>query len=286
MTARGCISARLATVLPVVLTLIASSNVGGAQSIVPVTEGKPPLGLDQVLSNLTQKNAQRAAALQAFEGKRIYRMQYRGFAGDKDAEMVVRANFRAPNSKEFTVLSQSGSKFVIEHVFKKLLQSEQQALKDDNGQGMALTRENYDFELAGYETTPQGGQYVLRLLPRTKNKYLYRGTIWIDAKDFAVVRIEGEPGKNPSIWTRKTDIMHRYEKVNGFWLPAENHTESSIRFGGKATLSIEYQDYKVTQVQPQNANASSRKNRPSFLEGIALDNPAVWANGVPRRGAH
>ncbi|MGA7892979.1 MAG: hypothetical protein WCA49_07135, partial [Candidatus Sulfotelmatobacter sp.] len=59
--------------------------------------------------------------------------------------------------------------------------------------------------------------------------------------------IKGEPGKNPSFWIKKTDIEHRYVKVNEFWLPAENHTESTIRLGGVAILSIEYKDYRITK---------------------------------------
>jgi hypothetical protein len=219
---------------------------------------KAPLSADQIAANLEQRNAQRAAALEQFEGKRVYRMQYRGFPSDRDAEMVVKVSFHAPSSKEFTVVSQTGSQFVIDHVFKKLLEGEQEATKGDNRHDTALTRANYDFEMAGYESTPQGGQYVLNLLPKTKNKFLYRGKIWVDANDFAVVRIQGEPGKNPSMWIKKTDIAHRYIKVDDFWLPAENHTESFVRLGGKATLSIEYQDYKIIKAAPVHAAENSR----------------------------
>jgi hypothetical protein len=88
------------------------------------------------------------------------------------------------------------------------------------------------------------------LFPKTRNKFLYRGKIWVDAKDFAVVRIEGEPGKSPSFWIKKTEIAHRYVKVNDFWLPAENRTESVIRLGGRAILSIEYKDYRITRATP------------------------------------
>ena len=223
------------------------------QGATPAPALSSPLQLDQIVNNLEERNAQRTAALEQFEGKRIYRMQYRGFPSDHDAEMVVTVSFHAPNSKEFSVVSQTGSKFIIDHVFKKLLEGEEEAAKGDNRHQTALTRDNYDFELAGYETTPEGGQYILNLLPKTKNKFLYRGKIWVDAQDFAVVRIEGEPGKNPSMWIKKTEIAHKYVKVNNFWLPAENHTESRIRLGGVATLSIEYKDYKIIKAIPFNA---------------------------------
>jgi hypothetical protein len=277
----------LAMALPVVLTLASVPCVVTAQQDAdsePSTRPSP-ISLEQVLANLEQRNAQRAAALEQFEGKRIYRMQYRGFPSDRDAEMVVKVSFRAPNSKEFTVLSQTGSKFVIDHIFRKLLEGEQEALKAENRHDTALTRQNYDFELMGYDTTPDGPQYVIKLLPKTKNKFLYRGKIWIDAKDFAVVRIEGEPGKNPSMWIKKTGIAHRYVKVDDFWLPAENHTESFIRLGGKATLSIEYQDYKIIKATPLDAIRKPRPRGNTGLDGVG-DGSAVLVGHIAQQSIH
>lgn len=275
----------LVRALPIALSLVfVPCAITAQQNVDPIHSAQPtPLSLEQVLANLEQRNAQRTAALQQFEGRRTYRMQYRGFPSDRDAEMVVKVNFRAPNSKEFTVLSQTGSKFVIDHVFKKLLEGEQEALKGENRNETALTRQNYDFELAGYEITPGGSQYVLQLLPKTKNKFLYRGKIWVDANDFAVARIEGEPGKNPSMWIKKTGIAHKYAKVDGFWLPAENHTESFIRLGGKATLSIEYQDYKIIKAAPIDAVRKAPVGGNALLEGVG-DGSAVLATHIAQHG--
>src|SRR5713226_748197 len=208
------------------------------------------LPVEEVARKLEEKNAQRAAALDEFTSTRVYRMQYHGFPSDRGAEMVVNVSYHAPNAKEFHVVSQTGSKFVIDHVFKKLLEGEQEAANQENREHTALSRENYNFTSAGYEITPDGPQYVINLLPKTKNKFLYRGKIWVDAKDFAVVRIEGEPAKNPSVWIKKTEVKHRYVKVSDFWLPTENHTESFIRLGGRAVLSIEYKDYRITNAAP------------------------------------
>ena len=177
-------------------------------------------------------------------------MLFRGFPSDREAEMVVKVDYQAPDRKQFKIVSQSGSKFIIDHVFKKLLEGEEEASNEENRRHTALTTENYDFTLASYEGSASGGQYVLNIYPKTRNKFLYRGQIWIDATDFAVRRIKGEPAKNPSFWNKKTDIEHKYIKVDGFWLPAENHTESVIRIGGVADLTIEYKDYKIAKTLP------------------------------------
>jgi len=224
-----------------------------AQSPLPATPApKPPLGVEEVVKKLTERNRERQQALRQFQGTRVYRMEYRGFPSDRKAEMTVKMSYSFPDKKEFSVISQSGSKFIISHVFTKLLEGEQEAANDDNQRQTALSDENYDFQMEDFESAPSGGRYVLRVTPKAKSKFLYRGRIWVDANDFAVSQIEGEPAKNPSFWIKKTEIAHKYTKVDGFWLPVENHTESDIRLGGRATLTIEYKDYKILAASPLN----------------------------------
>ena len=214
------------------------------------TVQKRVLTADQIVSRLEERNRERAAALKKFEGKRVYRMEYKGFFGERDAEMVVRVSCASPDDKEFTVVSQSGSKFVIDHVFKGLLQGEKEAASEENRQRAELSDKNYKFTMTGLVATEQGPAYVLDVAPKSDNKFLYRGKIWVDANDFAVTRIEAEPARSPSFWVKKSKINHVYQKVNDFWLPAENRTDSSIRMGGHALLSIEYSDYRITEATP------------------------------------
>ena len=131
-----------------------------------------------------------------------------------------------------------------------MLQSEKEALTEENQSRVALNRENYLFTLSGCERLLTGQSYVLSVEPRTSNKLLYRGRIWVDSEDFAVVRIDAAPAKNPSFWTKETRIEQVYGKVGGFWLPVSNRSSSAIRLGGRANFSIDYQDYQITAVNP------------------------------------
>jgi outer membrane lipoprotein-sorting protein len=205
-----------------------------------------PLHTEQVVQNLVRMNAERAQQLRSYQGKRIYRLEYHGFPGARNAEMVVEVKYESPATKEFTIQSESGSKLIIDRVFKKLLQSEKEALQAENLRRTALNEENYVFTLLGYEITSAASLYVLSVEPRRKDKFLYSGRIWVDGEDFAVVRIEAEPAKNPSFWIKNTKIEHHYIKVNRFWLPAQNHSLTTVRLGGRADLTIDYQDYQVT----------------------------------------
>jgi hypothetical protein len=207
----------------------------------------PSLTSEQVVQHLMEKNRERAAALQHYIGKRSYRLEYHGFPASAEATMEVEVNYDAPASKHFTIVSASGSKLIQTRVFHRLLESEEQAGDPNNRQHTELGPDNYTFSLAGTE----GTNYVLNVEPKVESKFLYRGKIWVDAQDFAVTRIEAQPARNPSFWTTKSVIHHTYQKVdNSFYLPKENKTVTSVRLGGVATLTIEYQSYQVTAAKP------------------------------------
>jgi hypothetical protein len=206
----------------------------------------PPLSADQVVDNLIRKNKERAQALLHSEATRVYHLDYHGLLGEREAEMTVESTYNSPSTKKFKVVSQHGSKLIVDRVFKKLLESEREAAQPAISALTQLNRDNYEFELIDYEPSETGGQYLFRVSPKSISKYVYRGKVWVDETDFAVTRIEAQPAQKPSFWTKKTEIHHEYKKVQGFWLPIRNESVSDIRMGGRATLTIEYKDYRVT----------------------------------------
>jgi hypothetical protein len=210
---------------------------------------RPSLNTDDVVREMVARNHARVQALRSFVGRRYYTLDYSGFPGRRHAEMLVEARYQAPDSKQFTIVSQSGSAWLVDHVLKKLLQSESEGAR--NHERIEITPENYDFALLGREASPGGVAYVLSVKPRAKNKYLYRGKIWVDAADFAITRIEAEPAVNPSFWTKKSEIHHTYTKVGDFWLPLQNDSISTLRLGGRAVLRITYSDYRITEARRQ-----------------------------------
>jgi hypothetical protein len=220
--------------------LAADASPAGTTSAV-----SPGLSAEDIVARLSRNNELRAAALRAYEGKRSYSLQYRGFPSNREAGMEVVAHYEAPASKSFDVVSDSGSKIIQSKVFAKLLESEREAVRAENQRQTALTPDNYNFTLLGTRPSQYGGCYRLGVEPRRENKFLYRGEICVNAADFAVESIDAEPAKNPSFWIKKTRIEHRYQKIGQFWLPASNQTVTSVRLGGTATLSIVYSGYEL-----------------------------------------
>ena len=203
----------------------------------------PALPVNDIVSRLLLRNADRTANLGHFTSIRTYDVSYNGVV-HKQATMKVAATYDHGH-KTFSIVSESGSKLLLDHVLHKLLTSEQEA--DATRSQTALTRDNYDFSLVG--SAPKDGRtcYVLEVTPKRKNKYLYSGKIWVDAQDFAVTHVEAHPAVNPSFWISGTDIEHRYEKVGDFWLPLSNRSVTKVRIGGQAVLTINYGDYKLNQ---------------------------------------
>lgn len=205
------------------------------------------LSLSQVVQNLVQNNATRAKALENYGVKRIYRLEYKGFPKDIRAEMIVEMTYNAPDRKEFTILSESGSKWIVKRVFKRLIEAEREAQGAASRTSVELNSRNYEFTSLENESNAGGCRYVLGIRPKSENKFLYRGRIWVDDQDFAVCRIEAEPARNPSIWITATQIHHNYQKFDDFWLPVENQSVSNLRLGGRATLTITYQSYEINR---------------------------------------
>jgi hypothetical protein len=135
---------------------------------------------------------------------------------------------------------------LLNRVLLKLLESEREAFR--NQSQIELSPANYNFESLGLEQTDSYPCYVLSVQPRKENKFLYRGKVWIDANDFALSRMEGQPAKSPSFWIRDTKIDSNWKKVGDFWLIQRSRSVSHIRLGGTATLTIDYSDYQITGV--------------------------------------
>jgi hypothetical protein len=210
-----------------------------------------PLSADEVMMRVVQMNEQRAKTLETYSSIRSYHLECHCLS-PKKADMVVRAEYEAPNKKVFTIVSESGSGTVRSRVFKKLLEAEHESMREENQQRSAITPRNYTFQFTDYQKIDGNEFYVLEARPLTENKFLFRGRIWVDAKDFAIAQVEGEPAVNPSWWTVKTDFKRSYQKIGNFWLPESNVSETKVRIFGSAVLTIKYGEYQITETHNLN----------------------------------
>jgi hypothetical protein len=208
----------------------------------------PALTTEQIVEQMQRHNREQTEGLIHYQSVRHYQVEYRGFSTRAAAKMDVEINYDASSGKSFRIVTESGSKALCEKVLKRAVDSERDAQR--NEKSTALTMENYRFQLAGNESLAGRPAYILAVEPRTKSKFLYRGKIWVDAVDFALVKVEAEPAKNPSFWIGRTHIRESYAKRGSFWLPEHNWSETKVRIGGTAVFVIDYGTYQIV------ANAS------------------------------
>lgn len=216
-----------------------------------------------IVRKMVEQNETRASQLNYFTSRRHYHVEFHGLGRSMSADMHVQVIYTAGSGETFHVIDESGSHLLLDHVLKRLLTTEQD---DSRLHKPTLTPFNYNFS---FDTqTNEDGRllYVFSVEPKVKNKLLFRGKIWIDANDFAVVRIEAEPAENPSWWIKNTDIHHSYEKIGEFWVPQTNRSVSKVRFGGTALLTIDYGSYSFAHPDA----ASTQSSIPSRESSLPL----------------
>jgi hypothetical protein len=161
------------------------------------------------------------------------------------AEQVVVMEYTAPGTETFTSSSEKGSGFVLHHVFRRLMEDEKKRVRADKDPDSLITPENYTFEIGGTERVGSSNCSIVHAIPKHKQTDLFEGKIWIDNKDFAIVKIAGRLAKNPSFWVKQVDFVRDYQKIDGFWLLSREDVVSAIRIFGKEMLTIDYQNYTV-----------------------------------------
>jgi outer membrane lipoprotein-sorting protein len=205
------------------------------------------LTLGEIVQQVELHNSARFDALKQYKALRHYTVEYKGFAHTVDAKMDVEVSYDAATGKNFRIVSESGSNLLCEKVLKRAVDSEKEASQDKSL--TAFNETNYSFILLGTDTVNGRPAYILHEEPRSQGKFLSRGKIWVDAADFAVVKMETEPAKNPSFWISRTSISSSSVKTDGFWLPGKTRSETKVRIGGTAVLTIDYGTYQVVPTE-------------------------------------
>jgi hypothetical protein len=196
---------------------------------------------DEVVARLIERDAARQMALDGYTARRRYVLENEHH--HKRAEMLVSMRCLKNGSKEFHVISTAGWGSARSHVFPRLLSAEVDSSQPDSRQRSRIIPDNYTFQMAGAETVNDRPAYVIEITPKTSNKYLIKGRIWVDTEDYAIVRIEGQPAKSPSFWIKSVHFVHTYAKQGEFWLPLSDSSDTDVRIFGVTGLKIDYFGY-------------------------------------------
>jgi hypothetical protein len=194
-------------------------------------EIKPP-DLNPIFQGLEDVQHRDPAESRPYEVTREYKV-FRGYDKQPTSEVMAQINFIPPDVKTYKITQARGNSRG-EQIVRELLDRETESAK--KGHASEISRMNYDFVFLRQENfgVPE---YVLRIVPKRKDKYLLRGQIWVDADTFRIRRIEGVPAKSPSFWVKDIHITLQYAELGGMWVPVSFDAIATVRLLGEYTLT-------------------------------------------------
>ena len=110
-----------------------------------------------------------------------------------------------------------------------------------------MSLDDYDIDLVGKETIRGRPTYLLKVKPRDEQGDFINGKIWIDTKDFTLVRLESKPiKKEDRSKVKNAKQIIEYDKIGDkYWLPILDRMEGSGWIFVKMILEITYSHYEI-----------------------------------------
>jgi hypothetical protein len=225
-----------------------------SEAISPLPASLQTLTGAELFAKLVEHNRIRELSLKHYTAARTY--QVTSEKGKVYAQEFVAVEYQAPGHKKFVVNREEGFWLVRQLVFKGLIDSESETSSGRAHHDSSVGPANYDLRLLGEQDVGPYHCIVAEASPKRNDKYLFRGRIWIDTSDYAIVRIEGQPAQKLSFWINRADFVRQYQKIGQFWLPARDRTLVHVRLYGKKYFTIDYHDYRIdpaTEAAPRRA---------------------------------
>lgn len=154
------------------------------------------------------------------------------------AWMDALTEFDEAHGLRFEVVGQGGNSYIRTHVLLAALEGEQKLWLAREPQRASLTPENYSFDTA--QPAAEGLNSV-GIKPRRKDVLLVEGAIFIEPDDGELRRIEGRLSKAPSIWTRRVEIVRKYDTIAGVRVPISIESVAHVLIAGRSTFSMTYE---------------------------------------------
>ncbi|HEY2472059.1 MAG TPA: hypothetical protein VGI45_30010 [Terracidiphilus sp.] len=172
---------------------------------------------------------------------------FRGKDENPAAEMTVQTVYRRASGKSYTILSQNGSSLMRNEVLGTLLDHEKKMSQPGNLETALVNSSNYEMKLdANPRENFQGRDcLVLDITPRRSSEYLFKGKLWVDAHDFAIVQLKGTASKTAFFLARAAEVSRQYAEIEG--LPMATHAEavSGSALLGQTVVKIDYMGYRI-----------------------------------------
>ena len=140
---------------------------------------------------------------------------------------------------QYQIAAEGGSGYIRNRVLRKALEGEREAWSSGEIARSGIVPENYMFEArnadlkVGPAETDSAGDHLVQIAlhPKRKSRMLVKGHLFL-APDGDLVRVEGQLASNPSFWTRRVDVVRRYERIAG--VACQSRSNRSRTFESRA----------------------------------------------------
>jgi hypothetical protein len=196
------------------------------------------------VDNSVKNRINRLAAYTVTEHYAVYRGKDEGHQA---ADMVVKTTYRKEAGKSYEILSQSGGAVWRNEVLGTLLDNEKRMSQPNNVGTALINSTNYDMKLDSNAHEQLNGRdcLVLDITPRHPSQYLFKGKLWVDAHDFAIVQLKGTASKSAFFLASAAEVVRQYDELSG--LPMATHAQaiSGSSLLGQTVVKIDYTNYQL-----------------------------------------
>ncbi len=156
----------------------------------------------------------------------------------QSAWMLAWTEYDHVNGFRYQVVDEGGSSYIRTRVLRAALEGEQKIWANREPQKASFTHENYEFDAGA---AASDGLASVAVKPRRKDVLLVEGAIFVQPTDGELARIEGKLSKAPSFWTRRVDVVRRYERKGGVRVPMSIESVAHVLIAGRSTFKMTYE---------------------------------------------
>lgn len=157
---------------------------------------------------------------------------------NQSAWMTAWTEYTKAGGFRFDIVGEGGSGYIRSKVLRAALEGEQRMWANRQPQKASFTHDNYTFDSAG---PAADGLATVTVTPKRKDMLLVEGAIFVQPDDGDLARIEGRLSKTPSIWTRRVDVVRRYQRIAGVRVPVSIDSVAHVVIAGRSTFTMTYE---------------------------------------------
>jgi len=154
------------------------------------------------------------------------------------AWMLAWTEYDHVNGFRYQIVDEGGSSYIRTKVLRAALDGEQRIWADREPQKASFNHDNYMFDDGALAAD---GLASVGVRPKRKDVLLVEGAIFVQPTDGELSRIEGKLSKTPSFWTRRVDVVRRYERKGGVRVPVEIESVAHVLIAGRSTFKMTYE---------------------------------------------